>query len=51
MRKANHYRMMDPDTDTLELDPEKLGPKLDTLIPCLDPDIKAAQKKDPEFMN
>lgn len=36
---------------TLELDPDKLGPRVDTLLPCLDPDIKAQQKKDTEFMS
>lgn len=51
IRKRNHYKLINPDTDTLELDPEKLGPKLDVLIPCLDPDVKAAQRKDPEFIN
>ena len=51
IRKAKHYSLTNPVTDVLELDPEKLGPKLDCLIPCLDPDIKAAQKKDEEFMS
>jgi hypothetical protein len=51
MRKASHYKLVNPATDALELDPEKLGPKLDVVIPCLDPDVKAAQKKDEEFYN
>ena len=49
IRRTHHYSLINPLTDTLELDPEKLGPKLETLISCLDPDVKAIQRKDPLF--
>lgn len=52
MRKgACSYLLRHPLTDALELDPDNLGPRVDALIPCLDPDIKPQQKKETEYMS
>ena len=39
IRKENHYVLRKPCCG-LQLDPKLLGPKIDFLINCLDPDIK-----------
>ena len=39
MRKKNHYHLRLAVTDVLVLDPKCLGPRMELLLPALDPDF------------
>ena len=45
MRRKKHYHLKHAITDALNLDPKCLGPKMDLLLPSLDPDFKPKKKK------
>ena len=47
LRKQKHYILKDPATGELQKEASKLGPLVECLPPCLNPDLTEAQRRDP----